>query len=107
MKSKDYDLSVLVDGQYQDIETGATGVDGVPIKEKQYFPLSAEMLKKVDNLVKQAVGYSASRGDIITVENIKFAQPDEDLAEVLKKSEMTNQLWQLTEWFLGYFLPLL
>lgn len=100
-------VAVLVDGQYQEIENGETSADGKPVKQKQYLPLSAEMMKKVDNLVKQAVGFNSARGDVVTVENIKFAEPDQDLAEVLKESELTNQLWQLSEWLPGLLLGLI
>lgn len=99
-------VAVLVDGQYQEVVTGETTPEGQAVKDRQYLPLSPEMMKKVDNLVKQAVGFSAARGDVVTVENIKFAEPDENLAEVLKNSELTAQVWQLTEWVPGLLLAL-
>ncbi len=100
-------VAVLVDGQYQEIATSEVDSDGNPVTERQYLPLTSEMMKKVDNLVKQTVGYSAARGDIVTVENIKFAEPNEDLALILKESELTNQLWQLTEWVPGLLLAII
>lgn len=99
-------VAVLVDGQYQEVSTGSKGPDGQDIKERQYLPLSSEMMKKVDNLVKQTVGFNSARGDVVTVENIKFVEADQDLAEVLKNSELTGQIWQLTEWVPGLLLAL-
>jgi flagellar M-ring protein FliF len=91
-------VAVLVDGQYVDIETGAVTEEGKPIKEKKYLPLTPDMIRKVDNLVKQTVGYDASRGDIVTVENIRFVEPDETLLTALEKNELEQKLWSMTEW---------
>ena len=99
-------VAVLVDGQYQEVETGASGPDGLPVKEKRYMPLTAEMMKKVETLVKQAVGYNTARGDVVSVENIKFAVPDEDLAKVLSESEATTKLWTMLDWLPGLLLGL-
>ncbi|HMO16761.1 MAG TPA: flagellar basal-body MS-ring/collar protein FliF [Oligoflexia bacterium] len=91
-------VAVLVDGQYADVPTGAQNPDGAPVMEKRYMPLSPDMVKKVDGLVKQTVGFDAARGDTVTIENIKFIEPDSSLLEVLEKTEMSQNLMGLTEW---------
>jgi flagellar M-ring protein FliF len=91
-------VAVLVDGQYSEVATGAVDEEGNALKEKRYIPLTSEMIKKVDNLVKQTVGYDAARGDIVTVENIRFVEPDESLINVLEKTALEQRLWSMTEW---------
>jgi flagellar M-ring protein FliF len=76
-------VAVLVDGQYASTPTGETGPDGAAIAIKEYQPLSTDMLRRIENLVKQAVGYDASRGDIISVENIRFLDTEDSLSELL------------------------
>ncbi|MDR2337373.1 MAG: flagellar M-ring protein FliF [Deltaproteobacteria bacterium] len=59
-------VAVLVDGNY----TTTVGA-----AEAEYKPLSTEMIKQIENLVKQSVGYDSARGDMVTVENIRFIEP--------------------------------
>ena len=82
-------VGVLVDGQYVKIP-GTEKDDAGQLKTvDQYRPLPADMMRKIENLVKQAVGFDSSRGDSVTVENIKFMTDDsidKALAEVEKKA---------------------
>jgi flagellar M-ring protein FliF len=91
-------VAVLVDGQYNEVETGGMTEEGKPLKERRYMPLTPEMISKVDNLVKQTVGYDAARGDSVTVENIRFVEADESLLQILDKTVLEQRLWGLTEW---------
>jgi flagellar M-ring protein FliF len=59
-------VAVLVDGNY---------IAPAGAEESEYKPLSAEMIKQIENLVKQSVGYDSARGDMVTVENIRFIEP--------------------------------
>ncbi len=63
--------------------TVAVMVDGVYTKDKdgndQYAPRSEEELKKLEQLVKSAVGFDATRGDDISVVNMQFASTTTDL----------------------------
>ena len=61
-------VAVLVDGNYVPAVGGEAGT-------QEYQPLSAEMVKQIEGLVKQSVGFDSTRGDIVTVENIRFADP--------------------------------
>lgn len=54
-------------------------------------PYSAEDLRQLENLVKQAVGYDASRGDKVTVSNVAFNALD-DLAP-LPELPIWEQPW--------------
>jgi flagellar M-ring protein FliF len=58
--------AVLVDGTYD------TAADGT----KTYKPRSTDELAQIDSLVKSAIGYDQSRGDVVQVVNMKFAEPE-------------------------------
>ncbi len=80
-------VAVLVDGEYVKVPGAEKNDDGTPKLEDRYKPLSAEMLRKIENLVKQAVGFDTGRGDMVTVENIRFTAPDTSLEEALLREE--------------------
>ncbi len=52
------------------------GVDGEPAT---FEPRAPEEIDRILTLVKSAVGFDESRGDVITVENISFARPEASL----------------------------
>jgi len=83
-------VAVLVDGLYNAVPTGAKDESGNPVVDKQYKPLAPEMIKKIDSLVKQTVGFDSTRGDIVTVENIKFAETDDRIQDILEKPTMVQ-----------------
>lgn len=85
--------AVLVDGQYVDGPPGPAGEDGKPTLTKVYKQLSPEMLKQLDSLVKQAVGFEPTRGDIVTVENIRFAENDSNLEQAIQ-SIQSEPAWE-------------
>jgi flagellar M-ring protein FliF len=62
-------VAVMVDGVY------TPDADG----KNQYAPRSEEELKKLELLVKSAVGFDATRGDEISVVNMQFASATTDL----------------------------
>lgn len=90
-------VAVLVDGQYVDVP-GKPTADGKPVTDKKYIPLAQDMMAKVENLVKQAVGFDASRGDIVTVENIKFIDSSSGIEELLSASEKDQLMISLLGW---------
>jgi flagellar M-ring protein FliF len=59
-------VAVVVDGTYQQPEEE---VEGEPA---QYVPRTTEEMTKLENIVKSAVDYDATRGDKIEVVNIPF-----------------------------------
>ena len=63
--------AVLVDGVYE------KGEDG----KLTYRPRTAEEMEQISDLVKSAVGYDANRGDMVEVENLRFASMDAGFVE--------------------------
>jgi flagellar M-ring protein FliF len=61
-------VAVAVDG------VTAIGKDGKP---GAYTPRSAEEMKRIEELVRAAVGYNSDRGDQVTVVNVKFPTLDD------------------------------
>ena len=62
-------VAVAVDG------TQVTGKDGKP---GPYVPRNAEEMRRIDELVRSAVGYNEVRGDKVTVYNVKFTRDETD-----------------------------
>lgn len=95
-------VAVLVDGTLQT----TTGADGKV--EEKWLPRSAEDLAKYETIVKNAIGYNATRGDSVKIENIQF-QP-EDFAEsdtLLTNLDKRKILYALFYWsLLGFALAL-
>ncbi len=63
-------VAVAVDGSQ------AVGTDG---KLGPYVPRNAEEMRRIEDLVRSAVGYSEPRGDKVTVYNVKFTRDDQDI----------------------------
>ncbi len=61
---KNLSVAVLVDGKYTAKEDGT----------QDYAPRSEDELKKIEDLVKKAVGFDEARGDKVKVENMQFKQ---------------------------------
>ncbi len=61
-------VAVAVDGA---TAPGAKGKPGA------YTPRTAEEMKRLDDLVKAAIGYSTDRGDVVSVVNVKFPQDND------------------------------
>jgi flagellar M-ring protein FliF len=53
------------------------------------------MLSQVEGVVKSAIGYDSSRGDVVTVENVPFFQPEESLTEELAKADQMNMIYRV------------
>jgi flagellar M-ring protein FliF len=72
---------VIEPGQVKRLSV-AVAVDGVttlgPKGKVSYAPRSADEMKRIDELVRSAVGYSATRGDQISVINVRFDHGDEE-----------------------------
>lgn len=78
-------VAILVDGTYQQPAEGAEGEEAGPV----YQARSAEEITKIENLVKNAIGFNADRGDQIKVENLQFQTPDTALAQTNYESKNT------------------
>jgi flagellar M-ring protein FliF len=87
--------AVLVDGKYEEVPVASTGgvvTDAVAAvaPTKVFKSLTPEMLAQVEGVVKSAIGFDGTRGDVVTVENIPFYQPDENLKDELAKAAEMN-----------------
>ncbi|MFT2786885.1 flagellar basal-body MS-ring/collar protein FliF [Helicobacter pylori] len=88
--------AVVVDGKYK-----ITLKDGANTLE--YEPLSDESLKKINALVKQAIGYNQNRGDDVAVSNFEF----NPTAPMLDNATLSEKIMHKTQKVLGSFTPLI
>jgi len=89
-------VAVLVDGKY---ELPAATKEGQAVKAK-YIPRSPEELQKIETLVRSAIGYSAERGDQLSVQNIPF----QDMGD---SGTAETSAWWSTPFFMSLYKNLL
>ena len=91
-------VSVNIDGTWK-MKRNAKGTpvvlpDGTI--EREYTPVTAEILRDCDVLIRDAIGYNSARGDSVTVRNIPFDRSrefaEEDAAYFRKKQLQTTIL---------------
>lgn len=96
-------IAVLVDGVVKNV----TDKDG-NISET-WTPRSPEEMKKIEQIVRSAAGFTASRGDTVTVENIAFQKEDfseaEQLLTTLERKKLLHSAikWLILSLSLGLF----
>lgn len=83
--------AVLVDGEY----VAGQGA------EKAYQELAPEKLAKIEQVVKQAIGFDATRGDLVTVENMQFFEPDAAIEQALAADSTMEMVYWLVPWLLA------
>ncbi|MGN8488414.1 flagellar basal-body MS-ring/collar protein FliF [Helicobacter pylori] len=88
--------AVVVDGKYK-----IAFKDGANTLE--YEPLSDESLKKINALVKQAIGYNQNRGDDVAVSNFEF----NPMAPMIDNATLSEKIMHKTQKILGSFTPLI
>ncbi len=81
-KLKRITASVVVDGRYR----YKKDKEGKETEEIEYVPLSKQEIEKITDIVKNAIGYDAKRGDEVTVSNFEFSQAALKAKEPLTKS---------------------
>jgi flagellar M-ring protein FliF len=87
---KKLSVAVLVDGTYE----SAKGSDGKAGEgAAKYIPRTAEEMKKIEDIVKKAMGYSAERQDQVEVVNVPFRAEAEEGAATEAASPMPA-VWQ-------------
>lgn len=96
-------VAVVVDGVFQTVKNDQG------VEETKWTPRSAEELKKYEDIVKNAVGFNAARGDSVKIENIQFQPEDFSEAEkLLTNLERRKLLQALFKWaLLAFSLALL
>ncbi|RKV25773.1 flagellar basal-body MS-ring/collar protein FliF [Helicobacter pylori] len=88
--------AVVVDGKYKiALKDGANALE--------YEPLSDESLKKINALVKQAIGYNQTRGDDVAVSNFEF----NPMAPMIDNATLSEKIMHKTQKILGSFTPLI
>jgi flagellar M-ring protein FliF len=91
-------VSVNIDGQWKwkYDEKGNPVVLSDGSIEREYIPVPQEQIRGTELLIQDAVGYNASRGDSVTVQNIPFDRTrqfvEEDAAYFRKKQFQTTVL---------------
>lgn len=95
-------VAVVVDGVMQEV----VAEDGT--KQMQWTPRSDEELQKYENLIRSAIGFVDSRGDVVKVETMQFAQEDFSESErILTTLERKKLLNMILKWgLLGFSLAL-
>lgn len=87
-------VAVLVDGTYETV--AATGADAAKAAaaapEKVFKPLEGEMLTQIEEVVKNAVGFDAARGDTVTVENVPFMVSDTNFIEEMDRAALHDSI---------------
>jgi len=92
-------VAVMVDGIY----TEGQAVDGQE-GGSQWQPRSEEELQRFETLIKNVIGFDASRGDSISVESFQFKQEDFVEADKLVKTLHREKLLRfLASWALAGF----
>lgn len=71
-------VAVLVDGKYEGAKADGEPAEGGAAKK--YVPRSEDELKRIEEIVKKAMGFSAERGDEVQVVNAQFGLGPEDEA---------------------------
>lgn len=96
-------VAVLVDG----VMKMTTDKDG-NVKE-EYQPRDVAEMKKLEQVIKSAIGFNASRGDSVTIENIPFQKEDfsesEKLLTTLERKKLLHALvkWMILGLSIGLF----
>lgn len=92
---KKLSVAVLVDGTYETAKAAGDAADK-PAGEvvKKYIPRSEEDLKRIEEIVKKAMGYSTERQDQVQVVNVQFGfGPEEPASATVEAVAETTQPW--------------
>lgn len=68
-------VAVLIDGSYK----AAAAAGAAAATKGEYIARTTDEMKLFDQIIKNAVGFNAERGDDVTVQNMQFQQLDADL----------------------------
>ncbi|MEQ1562818.1 MAG: flagellar M-ring protein FliF C-terminal domain-containing protein, partial [Nitrospiraceae bacterium] len=105
---KQLSVAVLVDGIYEGAKATA---DGKPAADqaKKYVARSEEDMKRIEEIVKKAMGYSAERQDQVQVTNVQFdiATEEPSTLGVEASADATNPFMPYVRYGVGGLLFLL
>jgi flagellar M-ring protein FliF len=95
-------VAVVLEGNYSTTGEGENA-------KREYIPLTTEQLAKLTSLIKSAVGYDESRGDIVEVVDLPFSEV-EQLPEVEEKLLSNSDIIKIVEYillFVGFLIMVL
>lgn len=90
--------------------SAAVIINFIKDKNGKSIPLTVETIKNIKKLVREAIGYSKSRGDSIHLLNASFAKYNEKKPVLINNSKtftLSNSLFALVPWVFASFLLLL
>lgn len=93
---KQLSVAVLVDGTYEIPKSGEgdTAEKAAAESARKYTPRSEEDMKRIEEIVKKAMGYSAERQDQVQVVNVQFGfGPDEPQTSTVEAVADAPKSW--------------
>jgi len=91
---KQLSVAVLVDGIYETAKTADGQSADAPAAARKYTPRSEEDLKRIEEIVKKAMGFSAERQDQVQVVNVQFgAESDEPQSAAAEAMVSGSKSW--------------
>ncbi len=91
---KQLSVAVLVDGIYETPKTGEGQSAETPAAARKYTPRSEEDLKRIEDIVKKAMGFSDERQDQVQVVNVQFgSEPDEPQSATAEAVAEDSKPW--------------
>lgn len=87
---KKLSVAVLVDGTY---EGGGKAGEAAAEQPKKYVPRTEEEMKRIEEIVKKAMGYSTERQDQVEVVSIQFGLGAEEPAAGVEAVPDTSKAW--------------
>jgi flagellar M-ring protein FliF len=87
---KKLSVAVLVDGTYEGAKAGEAAAD----PPKKYVARSEEDMKRIEDIVKKAMGYSTERQDQVEVVSIQFGLgPEEPVGAAVEATPDAMKVW--------------
>ena len=87
---KKLSVAVLVDGTY---EGGGKAGEGGADQPKKYVPRSEDEMKRIEEIVKKAMGYSTERQDQVEVVSIQFGLGAEEPTGGVEAAPDASKVW--------------
>jgi flagellar M-ring protein FliF len=97
---KHLSVAVLVDGTYEAVKPAEGEKAAAAESPKKYIPRTEQEMKRIEEIVKKAMGYSAERQDQVEVVNIQFGFGAEE--QVGTAAEAPGASWRAWIPYLRY-----
>ncbi len=90
---KKLSVAVLVDGTYEAAKPAEGEKAGTAETARKYIPRTAEEMKRIEDIVKKAMGYSAERQDQVEVVNMQFGFGEENQPVGIESAQEPQKPW--------------